>query len=769
MMKKQSVFYSLLITYLLVLIIPVFIGGVAYILVGSVVEKEINEANASLIKHVRDLVDSRLRDVEQLSVQIALSGRINSAITSDRRFEELDSFSYYKIIEEMKSFGVNKYYISDYYVYLKNTEVILSQYSRFDAKQYFDYYWNKLTISYEEWIEILKNNHRREFILLGVNNKTGEEHETLVYMQSLPISDPQELSATTVIEIDGNKLKNSLKNIDWVNNGQVLILDESDRVISSVGINNYSPLIKYENLHGESGLNYEDINGQKMAISFITSSLIKWKYVSIIPYKVFWEKVNYIRNLIIACLSVSVIVGGAMIFFFSKRNYNPIKAVIKELVQKSDDVYDSRVNELDFIKTIVSTTLDQNNDLLERIQKQQNMLKDNFLLRLIQGRLDTEIPLQDMLAEYDIQFYSDYFALMLFCIEDYTGLFDNGKEQIPGKQNNLHNLVKLIIRNDMEEICNREHSGFVIEVDDRIMACIINFNSKNKNLYDCAIKLAEEGRRFFTTNHKIYCTISISDIHTGAGAFTEAYREAVHAMEYKIVVGKNAIIEYRNIKDRLSNCYYNIEIEQKLVNFIKIGDHNRVREVIHQVFQRYISENSVSVDVVKCLMYDLTSTLAKTIDSICEPSFIEQINPIKRLLSCETAFDMETELLSITKEICENRREKKRYNQLGVEVMKYIDNKYNDINLGVGMLGNEFDMAPSYLSKLFREQMGISIPDYINKVRISKAKEMLESGSFSLADIALKIGFVNSNALIRIFKKYECITPGQFKNIASFE
>lgn len=76
-------------------------------------------------------------------------------------------------------------------------------------------------------------------------------------------------------------------------------------------------------------------------------------------------------------------------------------------------------------------------------------------------------------------------------------------------------------------------------------------------------------------------------------------------------------------------------------------------------------------------------------------------------------------------------------------------------------------MTPAYMSRLFKERTGYGLLDYINKVRIEKAKVLLNENSYSIQEIALKVGFVNSNTFIRSFKKAEGITPGSYKKMPS--
>ena len=71
-------------------------------------------------------------------------------------------------------------------------------------------------------------------------------------------------------------------------------------------------------------------------------------------------------------------------------------------------------------------------------------------------------------------------------------------------------------------------------------------------------------------------------------------------------------------------------------------------------------------------------------------------------------------------------------------------------------------MSAYYLRHLFSEEKGVTFRDYIYKVRVEKSKEFLKDG-LSVEDAAYKAGFNDGNYFIKIFKKYEGVTPAKYK------
>lgn len=73
-------------------------------------------------------------------------------------------------------------------------------------------------------------------------------------------------------------------------------------------------------------------------------------------------------------------------------------------------------------------------------------------------------------------------------------------------------------------------------------------------------------------------------------------------------------------------------------------------------------------------------------------------------------------------------------------------------------------MNTSYLSQYFREQTHRPFR-YISRVRIKHAKALIQSekGGLTIKQVAQQVGFENLNSFIRVFKKYEGVTPGEFR------
>lgn len=95
---------------------------------------------------------------------------------------------------------------------------------------------------------------------------------------------------------------------------------------------------------------------------------------------------------------------------------------------------------------------------------------------------------------------------------------------------------------------------------------------------------------------------------------------------------------------------------------------------------------------------------------------------------------------------------------------QYISKNY-DKDISLNGIADQLQMDPSYLSKLIKQDKGLSFIDFLTKLRLEKARELLADSPLSVNEVSLKVGYVNTQSFIRMFKKSEGVTPGRFREL----
>ena len=103
-------------------------------------------------------------------------------------------------------------------------------------------------------------------------------------------------------------------------------------------------------------------------------------------------------------------------------------------------------------------------------------------------------------------------------------------------------------------------------------------------------------------------------------------------------------------------------------------------------------------------------------------------------------------------------------NKIYIEkIMEYIDTNYKK-DISIENVADYVGLSYSYVRKIFKAETGKNIVDYTNFIRINEAKLILTETDVSIADIALALGYNNDQSFSRFFKKYEGVTPGEYRN-----
>ncbi len=98
------------------------------------------------------------------------------------------------------------------------------------------------------------------------------------------------------------------------------------------------------------------------------------------------------------------------------------------------------------------------------------------------------------------------------------------------------------------------------------------------------------------------------------------------------------------------------------------------------------------------------------------------------------------------------------------EVKKAVDyiRAHFQENIALETVAAHVGLNASYFSSSFKKNVGLSFRDYVNSVRIEEAKTLMRNTDYSLANIAVAVGFDNQSYFTRVFKKQTGVSPSQY-------
>ncbi|WP_037271343.1 helix-turn-helix transcriptional regulator [Ruminococcus flavefaciens] len=216
------------------------------------------------------------------------------------------------------------------------------------------------------------------------------------------------------------------------------------------------------------------------------------------------------------------------------------------------------------------------------------------------------------------------------------------------------------------------------------------------------------------------------------------------------------------------------ERELSVYRMVQSGDIEGIKkrfEIIRRNF--FEGKGTLSNDPVRNVMYHFVTAVA-LVARFCIEGGMElntaytlsdiYIQRADKLSDAEKIIDL---LGEMQLDFTERMRTLKKENVISIHVRKCIDYIYEHLHeeLTLTRLADHVGLNPSYLSKLFSKEKGMSIKSFIIQAKVATAENLLRYSDFSCLEISLALGFSSQSAFISVFKKIDGITPKKFREL----
>lgn len=227
---------------------------------------------------------------------------------------------------------------------------------------------------------------------------------------------------------------------------------------------------------------------------------------------------------------------------------------------------------------------------------------------------------------------------------------------------------------------------------------------------------------------------------------------------------KNKLSETEGEETESLTSYF--KAMRNLINRLDAQDYAGAQLMFQQILERNLPRGIQELQITKYRIYSLIETLVAAISGQFDlgEDAIRKLDYEERLYKIDNIRDFRLESEKIFLEIMEIRQQcdGERDGAKRMERARaYIDQHFADNDLTVSSLAEHLEMSISYLSREFKRIVGCTVLDYIQKLRIDESKKLLTDNS--VKDAGVKAGFGDTQGFIRVFKKYEGITPGEYK------
>ncbi|WP_336743392.1 response regulator transcription factor [Paenibacillus sp. y28] len=273
-----------------------------------------------------------------------------------------------------------------------------------------------------------------------------------------------------------------------------------------------------------------------------------------------------------------------------------------------------------------------------------------------------------------------------------------------------------------------------------------------------------EIRKTFKEYYKKDTTIALSEPDTIAGA-RKLYRETLECINYRFYLGEGSLITKQDVwmPDAVKDEDFSFDSEQ-LYMAVKTGQWDEASGEIEHIFNS-LNGLRLSIPMTKSYVIQMYMAMIRLGEADRMEEFMQKLPVLAEMHTLQT---IEAFFRQVAEEITlyHYEKNKNKHSAIIQKVIETINEHMGNPDLSIHWIAQTIlFMNPDYVGKLFKKETGERFSNYVMKIRINKAIELIEaSDDVKIFELADKLGFgENPQYFSQVFKKYTGLTPTEYK------
>lgn len=340
------------------------------------------------------------------------------------------------------------------------------------------------------------------------------------------------------------------------------------------------------------------------------------------------------------------------------------------------------------------------------------------------------------------------------------------------------------LKNIAEDLLTREAIVLSTTIGNQALLLIRNVHDEEKLL-----GLLREVRNTFNGYYRLDATIAVSD----PGPLTDArlmYLDTLRCMSFRFYLGEGSIITVGDTRGSSDGQGDNLQgssgvtgsltggqgplgmengilyDDAQLCLYAKSGNLDAVMQELDELFKLLEEQRLDDVTVKSYLIPTYVALIRQA-----EPAMInDYLKELGKLQGIATLQGLRTFVEDKAKLICEGNydNQKRRHSSIIGQIHDIVESNIGNAALSLQWVASEIlYMNPDYLGKLFRKETGEKFSNYVMKVRMERAMELIGAGGdVKVFELAEQLGFGdNPQYFSQVFKKYTGVSPSEYKRL----
>lgn len=741
---KRSWYTRMLFSYfpvfLLVVTVLIFL---AFMVITELSRSETEKANYISTRYVADTVERTLNDIELGVLQEIGNNYSYNDFLDAPSGTDSPAGSSYEIVQSMNRLSERFSLIDSIYVYRNKDKLMLGQSGYVNPGQ-----GQGLEAEYLQQLSANKQQQGWSAVRMVQPRNSQDLRPVISQASRLPI--PWGSDGYIVINVSVYRIE---RLVDSLTSGELSFLRIKD--VSGTPIYDSAPAADGQNNRTLSKVEAKNL-GWTFESGLRAGRLFDW--ISVISYIWF----------ILGLLTIAL--GIVYIIYITRRNYRPIHQLMVRIQglqpaaqnaapAVASDELALMHNALD---RLVQITTDYERERYENLVIQRRELFQDFLsgqrLEDAAERLESLDPFEGT---------REFEAFVVFAAE-----LNREKDwhALPAQDQNL---LKFALTNVLGDLmADRQLQAWAEWISGERLGMIIGFRFQPvKDDSDTMLELARDCHRWIMDNLRVSLTFGVGPVVRGWREIKNSYAAAAEVLSHRLALGTDIaavhMVDGRDDSGLQSYKYFG-SFTQLVREFRLSGENWRIR--LDEIFDSFRKDRLKDEEIymlLEVLLQALEQELkgiAETLDRQLAAAWSGGLRErIRGSTDLEEIRELLTGWLNETYHVYVSVNELKSHRVMITEVKHYIEEHYANPDLSLNHLSERFQISAKYASYLFKEEFNMKFVDFLAEQRLMKAKELLETTSESIQDIALQIGYANSITFGRVFKRITGMTPGDYR------
>ncbi|MDL2327877.1 AraC family transcriptional regulator [Ruminococcaceae bacterium OttesenSCG-928-A11] len=752
--RKPSLFYKLLLPYLAILLITLVVGVTMFYTVGRQYIKETLSLRAEQLNQLALEVDYYFQYTVDTGDSILLNPKLPSVAQKNQLIYTSEDMR-----TDLQQADV-QHFMAGLLVYLNNHGEFLTTGVVREAETYYTNYESLLGVSWADFrANYLETYHSRDFLPVQTLVKHEARSASVIpYVQSAPLrggegADP---NAQIILFLDAAPVIRLMEDYAQATGSHLYLVDDAGRAAvqtaASPGVEAWGGV-----QGGQVAFDGEDHHAFTTALGSGMGQLVLY-----MPEGQLYGSWHTLIRMIAIMIAAFVCIGIFAAVGMARMNYRPIRE-INALLSDAEGS-----DEYERIKNAVLASVSDKEQLHGIIERQMPLVKESYLLRLLDGTAQSpSLPGGRWYPDVSLEGRVFY---VVRCEFDTQTEFFTKEERLPDE--NLR-CARIILENVGLEVLGKAFEAHYVNIG-RVNAAFILSCPQGAMTPTAALDQLRKNCTFIQSFAASECGLTTSmGISTGRDSchgLPQCQDEARHALEHALMMRRGGLQAYADLRPEETQAYfyYPADMDVRLASLLRGGSFDEAAALIESLYRVNFEERSISLHAGRCFVYEVGTTVDRVLMSL-QPDDGREQEPLGELLRKLGGHISFAKAKQTTLDYVEKCRQLSGLRKLGqteqlVErIAKYIDENVAENWLDLGSLAGEFKVTPQYISHIFKKYRNENIKDYISKQKLAEAKRYLRETDLTGEAISIRIGYASEAGLIRLFKKYESMTPNTYR------